>query len=80
MQVLAQAVEDLERQLHTAESHYAETLVAVDKAREEWRELSVHSDVRPAMVFAAKTKFEAVAARYLRLRQVIDELEEKLEA
>ncbi len=79
MEALAQAVHDLERQLHNAESHFADTMLAVDKAREEWRELSVDPGVQPAMVCAAKCKFEAVAARYIRLRQVIDDLEEKLD-
>ena len=71
---------DLERQLRTAERRYAEARSAADKARDEWRTLSSHPGAKPEHVQAARAKFEAVAARCNRLRNVIDDLEERLES
>jgi chromosome segregation ATPase len=71
---------DLERQLQTAERRYAEARAAADKAREDWRALSIHPSTRPDQVQAARAKFEAVAARCNRLRNIIDDLEERLES
>jgi hypothetical protein len=70
---------DLERQLQTAERHYAEARSSADKAREEWRALSVHPGVEARAVLAARGRFEAVAARCNRLRTVIESLEERLD-
>ena len=69
---------DLERQLRTAERRYAEARGAADKAREEWRALSVHPKATADAIQAARGRFEAVAARCNRLRATIEELEERL--
>lgn len=69
----------LERQLRSAERHYAEAREAADQAREEWRSLSIRPDARPTQVLAARAKFKAVAARCSRLRNVIEDLEERLD-
>jgi Tfp pilus assembly protein PilE len=70
---------DLERQLQTAERHYADARMAADQARDEWRALSIRVNARPAQVLAARARFEAVAARCNRLRNVIDDLEQRLD-
>lgn len=70
---------DLERQLQDAERHYAEARSSADKAREEWRSLSVHPGAKAGAILAARGKFEAVAARCGRLRTVIENLEERLD-
>ena len=71
---------DLERQLRTAERRYAEARSAADKARDEWRRLSAHPGARAESIQGARARFEAVAARCNRLRNIIDELEERLES
>src|SRR5699024_3059609 len=73
------AVHDLEHQLRVAERHYAEARAAASRARDEWRVLLVHPKATPARVQALREKFDAVAARCNRLRNVIDELEERLD-
>ena len=70
---------DLERQLRSAERHYADAREAADRARDEWRSLSIRQDARPTQVLAARAKFEAVAARCNRLRSMIEQLEERLD-
>jgi hypothetical protein len=70
---------DLERQLQAAERRYAEARSSADKAREEWRALTVHPGAEAGAILAARGKFEAVAARCNRLRTMIETLEEKLD-
>jgi chromosome segregation ATPase len=71
---------DLERQLRTAERRYAEARSAADQARDEWRRLSAHPGAKAESIQGARARFEAVAARCNRLRNIIDELEERLES
>ena len=71
---------ELERQLRLAEKHYAEARHAAEQARDELRTLMTQAAQRPAAIRAARAKFEAVAARCSRLRGIIDDLEERLEA
>lgn len=71
---------DLERQLRNTERHYAEARGAADKARDEWRALSVHPRASEAAIRAARSKFEAVAERCRRLLSMIEELEERLDS
>ena len=71
---------ELERQLRLVEKHYAEARHAAEQARNELRTLMTRAAQRPAAIRAARTKFEAVAARCSRLRGIIDDLEERLEA
>lgn len=70
---------DLERQLRTAERHYAEAREAADRARDEWRSLSIHAGAQTSQVQAARARFEAVAARCNRLRNAIEVLEDRLD-
>lgn len=70
---------DLERQLRIAERRYVDARSLADKARDEWRALSAQPSPKPELVKAARAKFEAVAARCQRLRNVIDGLEERLD-
>jgi hypothetical protein len=70
---------ELERQLASAERRYAQSRAASHKAREEWRAISLRTDVSPQAIAAAKARFDAVAARANRLRDLIEELERKLE-
>jgi hypothetical protein len=70
---------DLERQLYNAERHYAEARRSADRAREEWRALSVQPSATASAIAAARSKFEAVAERCKRLLCVIEELEEHLD-
>ncbi|HUQ09798.1 MAG TPA: hypothetical protein VM146_05735 [Steroidobacteraceae bacterium] len=70
---------DLERQLKVAERRYAEARSSADKAREEWRALTVLAGAKAEAISAARERFEAVAARCNRLRSVIEGLEERLD-
>jgi hypothetical protein len=70
---------DLESQLQLARRHYLDARAAADQAREEWRSLTIHANARPSQLLAARARFEAVAARCNRLRNVIDDLEDRLD-
>ncbi len=70
---------DLERQLRVAGRRYAEARAAATRARDEWRALLIHPKATPEGVRALREQFEAVAARCNRLRNVIDELEDRLD-
>lgn len=85
-QVTANAVEssvlaafDLESQLQLARRHYSDARAAADQARDEWRSLTIHSRAAASQVLAARARFEAIAARCSRLRNVIDDLEDRLD-
>lgn len=70
---------DLERQLETAERRYAEARAASDKARAELRALSTQEPSNVSAIGAARSRFEVIAARCTRLRDLIETLEERLE-
>lgn len=69
----------LERRLRTAERHYAEARGSADRARDEWRALSVHPRATASAIQAARAKFEMVAERCKRLMAVIEDLEDRLD-
>lgn len=71
---------ELERQLHLVEKHYADARAVADRAREEWRALSIQLGARPKEISAARVKFEAIAARCARLLQAIEDLEDRIDA
>lgn len=70
---------DLEQQLKVAERRYEEARAAGDKAREELRALTIRPSATAQAVQVARTRFDALAARCTRLRDLIDALEERLE-
>jgi chromosome segregation ATPase len=70
---------ELEQQLKAAERRYAEARAAADKARAELRELSARRESSPIATQAARGRFESLAARCARLRDVIESIEERLE-
>ena len=63
---------ELERQLEAAERRYVEARSASIKAREEWRAISVQPGANAVAIQAAKGRFDAVAARCSRLRDLIE--------
>lgn len=71
---------ELERQLHLVEKHYADARHVAEAARDELRALSILAKPMPGSIAAARTKFEAVAARCSRLLEVIDDLEARIDA
>jgi hypothetical protein len=70
---------DLERQLEIAERRYAEARAGCDKAREELRAIVSQPGSVAADVLGARTRFDAASARCVRLRDLIDELENRLD-
>lgn len=71
---------ELERQLRLVEQHYVEARHAAEQAREELRALMIRAVARPAAIVATRAKLQAVAARCSRLLEVIEDLEERIEA
>lgn len=70
---------ELEQRLQAAERRYAEARASTDKARAELREISVRRVSNPIATQAARGRFESLAARCTRLRDLIERLEERLE-
>ncbi len=70
---------DLEAQLASAEQRYALARERSRKAREECHALEAELHTRAELVKQARVRFEAAEAKCLRLKQLIEELEERLE-
>ena len=69
----------LERQFRLVQRHYREACAAAVDARDAWRAMTVHAGARPAQIAALRAKFQAVAARCVRLRAVMEDLEYRLD-
>ena len=72
-------VYEVEAQLADAEQRYVQARDRSRKARDECHALEAEQDSRADMVKAARQRFEAAEAKCTRLRQLIVELEERLE-
>ena len=70
---------DVEAQLADAEQRYAQARDRSRKARDECHALEADHKVRADVVMAARQRYEAAEAKCTRLRQLIVELEERLD-
>jgi len=70
---------DLEAQLAVAEARYAQARERSRKARDECHALEDEQDARAELVKNARARYEAAEARCVRLRQLIEELEQRLD-
>ncbi|MBC8027221.1 MAG: hypothetical protein H7Y89_14610 [Steroidobacteraceae bacterium] len=70
---------DLEQWPSLAEQRYAAARDASDKARSELREITHGKAPKPHLVKSARARLDAVTARCMRLRRLIDDLEDRLE-
>jgi chromosome segregation ATPase len=70
---------DLEAQLAVAEARYAQARERSRKARDECHALEAEQDSRAELVKNARARYEAAEARCAHLKQLIDELEERLD-
>jgi chromosome segregation ATPase len=70
---------DLEAQLAVAEARYAQARERSRKARDECHALEDEQDARAELVKSARARYEAAEARCARLRQLIEELEQRLD-
>ena len=70
---------DLMAQLQAAETHYNEACDAAFLARDELRRLTTREGSLPECIAAARARFEAIAARCTRLRDVIEDLRTQIE-
>jgi ribosomal protein S24E len=69
---------DVEAQLATAEQRYALARERSRKARDECHALEHEHDTRAELIRQARARHEAAEAKCKRLRQLIEELEERL--
>lgn len=70
---------DLEAQLSSAEQRYALARERSRKARDECHALEHQQDAREEMIRQARVRHEAAEAKCARLKQLIAELEERLD-
>ena len=70
---------DLEAQLAVAEAKYAQARARSRKARDECHALEGEQDARAELVKQARARFDAAEARCAHLKQMIEELEERLD-
>jgi hypothetical protein len=69
---------ELERQRSITLRRYAEAREASRLAHEEYRACESQADARAELIEAARLKFEAAAARCVRLRNILVDIEERL--
>jgi uncharacterized protein involved in exopolysaccharide biosynthesis len=69
---------DLEEQLATAERRYAEARARSRKTGEECHALEAEARLPGSVIQQARARHEAAEARCKRLRQLIEDLEERL--
>lgn len=70
---------ELERQLALAERRYVEARERAQRARDECHALEADFDARVEVVKQARLQYDAAQAKCLRLRNLIEELEERLD-
>ena len=70
---------DLEAQLASAEQRYALARERCRNARDECHALETEQDSRAELLKQARARYEAAEAKCLRLKQLIEELERRLE-